>query len=309
MACQSSLLICTSRWELNQKHEESILNKKLKSYSNELPKLYMFYDFCSLGKESCFERIIQRFGRKVVYVVIGDGVEEEQGAKKVSVPRRHLSCHLVFLSLQNAHNWYIFMSSLPLKLLMNVLRTVSTERGKCRLNIKWLFLQTGTHKPKMVGLHRTWTVVHCLQAEKKVECWAIIQNTANTCACSGQHAPFCTHGRHCQVIKASLPEPGCNLRTFQTLLWKALLGGRACLQKYLHPYNTDLLFTMKSPPCVSRDLGEGGLTHSVPIILFTFFYSPSSVILLFPLAKAFSLVYFKGEETTPHSLVLRVCTI
>lgn len=43
--------------------------------------------FCSLGKESCFERIIQRFGRKVVYVVIGDGVEEEQGAKKVSVPR------------------------------------------------------------------------------------------------------------------------------------------------------------------------------------------------------------------------------
>lgn len=42
--------------------------------------------FCSLGKESCFERIIQRFGRKVVYVVIGDGVEEEQGAKKVSVP-------------------------------------------------------------------------------------------------------------------------------------------------------------------------------------------------------------------------------
>lgn len=42
---------------------------------------------CPLGKESCFERIIQRFGRKVVYVVIGDGVEEEQGAKKVSLPR------------------------------------------------------------------------------------------------------------------------------------------------------------------------------------------------------------------------------
>ena len=26
---------------------------------------------------------MQRFGRKVVYVVIGDGVEEEQAAKKV----------------------------------------------------------------------------------------------------------------------------------------------------------------------------------------------------------------------------------
>ncbi|MEQ2208186.1 Eyes absent 1, partial [Xenoophorus captivus] len=35
------------------------------------------------GKESCFERVIQRFGRKVVYIVIGDGVEEEQGSKKV----------------------------------------------------------------------------------------------------------------------------------------------------------------------------------------------------------------------------------
>lgn len=38
---------------------------------------------CCPGKESCFERIMQRFGRKAVYIVIGDGVEEEQGAKKV----------------------------------------------------------------------------------------------------------------------------------------------------------------------------------------------------------------------------------
>lgn len=29
---------------------------------------------------------MQRFGRKVVYVVIGDGVEEEQAAKKVKHP-------------------------------------------------------------------------------------------------------------------------------------------------------------------------------------------------------------------------------
>lgn len=32
---------------------------------------------------------MQRFGRKVVYVVIGDGVEEEQAAKKVMDPQRH----------------------------------------------------------------------------------------------------------------------------------------------------------------------------------------------------------------------------
>lgn len=167
MACQSSLLVCTSRWELNQKHEESILNKKSKSSITELPKLYMFCDFCLLGKESCFERIIQRFGRKVVYVVIGDGVEEEQGAKKVSVRSWHLSCRLTFLSPQNAHDWFIYMCSLPLKLLMNVLRTISRKRGQCRLHMKWLFLKMGTRKPKMVGLHRTRTVV-CLRAEKKV---------------------------------------------------------------------------------------------------------------------------------------------
>lgn len=40
------------------------------------------YTFCS-GKESCFERVTQRFGRRAVYVVIGDGVEEETVAKKV----------------------------------------------------------------------------------------------------------------------------------------------------------------------------------------------------------------------------------
>uniref|UniRef100_A0A8C9Z7B4 Eyes absent homolog n=1 Tax=Sander lucioperca TaxID=283035 RepID=A0A8C9Z7B4_SANLU len=35
------------------------------------------YSATKIGKESCFERVIQRFGRKVVYIVVGDGVEEE----------------------------------------------------------------------------------------------------------------------------------------------------------------------------------------------------------------------------------------
>lgn len=37
------------------------------------------------GKESCFERIISRFGKKVTYVVIGDGRDEEFAAKQVEV--------------------------------------------------------------------------------------------------------------------------------------------------------------------------------------------------------------------------------
>jgi hypothetical protein len=36
------------------------------------------------GKESCFERIVSRFGRKCTYVVVGDGRDEESAAKQVS---------------------------------------------------------------------------------------------------------------------------------------------------------------------------------------------------------------------------------
>jgi hypothetical protein len=35
------------------------------------------------GKESCFERIVSRFGRKCTYVVVGDGQDEEAAAKQV----------------------------------------------------------------------------------------------------------------------------------------------------------------------------------------------------------------------------------
>lgn len=51
------------------------------------------YSATKTGKESCFERIMQRFGRKAVYIVIGDGVEEEQGAKKHDMPFWRISCH------------------------------------------------------------------------------------------------------------------------------------------------------------------------------------------------------------------------
>ena len=42
------------------------------------------YSATKIGKESCFERIIQRFGRNVTYVAVGDGRDEEQAAKVVS---------------------------------------------------------------------------------------------------------------------------------------------------------------------------------------------------------------------------------
>nr|XP_032810817.1 eyes absent homolog 1-like isoform X4 [Petromyzon marinus] len=44
------------------------------------------YSATKIGKESCFERVVSRFGRKVAYVVIGDGQDEEQTSKQVNNP-------------------------------------------------------------------------------------------------------------------------------------------------------------------------------------------------------------------------------
>lgn len=40
-------------------------------------------------KDSCFKRIVTRFGNKCTYVVIGDGNKEEKAAKEVRLPIRN----------------------------------------------------------------------------------------------------------------------------------------------------------------------------------------------------------------------------
>uniref|UniRef100_A0A673MSH5 Eyes absent homolog n=1 Tax=Sinocyclocheilus rhinocerous TaxID=307959 RepID=A0A673MSH5_9TELE len=60
------------------------------------------YSATKIGKESCFERVMQKFGRKVVYVVIGDGVEEEQAAAKHNMPFWRISSHSDLLALHQA---------------------------------------------------------------------------------------------------------------------------------------------------------------------------------------------------------------
>lgn len=39
----------------------------------------------SPGKESCFERIVSRFGTNITYVVVGDGKDEEHAASQVNM--------------------------------------------------------------------------------------------------------------------------------------------------------------------------------------------------------------------------------
>uniref|UniRef100_A0A672HGL6 Eyes absent homolog n=1 Tax=Salarias fasciatus TaxID=181472 RepID=A0A672HGL6_SALFA len=60
------------------------------------------YSATKIGKESCFERIVSRFGKKVTYVVIGDGRDEEFAAKQHNMPFWRISTHGDLVSLHQA---------------------------------------------------------------------------------------------------------------------------------------------------------------------------------------------------------------
>lgn len=66
--------------------------------------LYVITDFVIsfIGKESCFERIVTRFGRKCTYVVIGDGQDEETAAKALNFPFWRITSHSEIAALYNA---------------------------------------------------------------------------------------------------------------------------------------------------------------------------------------------------------------
>ncbi|XP_016964326.1 developmental protein eyes absent isoform X1 [Drosophila biarmipes] len=51
------------------------------------------YSAHKIGHETCYERIVTRFGRKSTYVVIGDGNEEETAAKAMNFPFWRISAH------------------------------------------------------------------------------------------------------------------------------------------------------------------------------------------------------------------------
>ncbi|KFQ91423.1 Eyes absent 3 [Nipponia nippon] len=60
------------------------------------------YSATKIGKESCFERIVSRFGKKVTYVVIGDGRDEEVAAKQHNMPFWRITNHADLMSLHQA---------------------------------------------------------------------------------------------------------------------------------------------------------------------------------------------------------------
>nr|QRF78318.1 Eya [Euperipatoides kanangrensis] len=60
------------------------------------------YSATKIGKESCFERIVSRFGRKCTYVVVGDGRDEEAAAKQLNFPFWRVSGHSDLAALHQA---------------------------------------------------------------------------------------------------------------------------------------------------------------------------------------------------------------
>ncbi|XP_030076130.1 protein phosphatase EYA3 isoform X3 [Microcaecilia unicolor] len=60
------------------------------------------YSATKIGKESCFERIVARFGKRVTYVVIGDGRDEEIAAKQHNMPFWRITNHGDLVSLHQA---------------------------------------------------------------------------------------------------------------------------------------------------------------------------------------------------------------
>ncbi|XP_075928162.1 protein phosphatase EYA1-like isoform X1 [Petromyzon marinus] len=60
------------------------------------------YSATKIGKENCFEQILARFGRKVTYVVVGDGRDEEQAATQHNMPFWRISGHSDLMALHHA---------------------------------------------------------------------------------------------------------------------------------------------------------------------------------------------------------------
>ncbi|UYV65330.1 EYA1 [Cordylochernes scorpioides] len=60
------------------------------------------YSATKIGKESCFERIVARYGRKCTYVVVGDGRDEEAAAKQMGFPFWRVSGHSDLAALHHA---------------------------------------------------------------------------------------------------------------------------------------------------------------------------------------------------------------
>ncbi|KAG5445644.1 Eyes absent 1 [Clonorchis sinensis] len=97
LACKVTERIC-SRWEsvnvvvTTTQLVPTLAKLLLYGLAGAFP-IENIYSATKIGKESCFERIAAKFGRKSTYVVIGDGKEEEDAAKQLHWPFWRINSH------------------------------------------------------------------------------------------------------------------------------------------------------------------------------------------------------------------------
>lgn len=70
----------------------------LQKYASLIPFSFVFVS----GKESCFGRVVARFGRRCTYVVIGDDSDEETAARAHNFPFWRINSHSDTQALYNA---------------------------------------------------------------------------------------------------------------------------------------------------------------------------------------------------------------
>ena len=97
------------------------------------------YSASKVGKEECFERIIQRFGRKCSYVCVGDGKDEEQAAKVLDMP---------FWRINTQSDYIAFLQALDLDYLW--IEQIRSQRHN-NLPFNSLFLQISVFKLKIAS--------------------------------------------------------------------------------------------------------------------------------------------------------------
>ncbi|XP_032233587.1 eyes absent homolog 1 isoform X2 [Nematostella vectensis] len=60
------------------------------------------YSATKIGKEACFERILNRFGKKCTYIVVGDGRDEETASRQMNFPFWRVNTHSDLINLHHA---------------------------------------------------------------------------------------------------------------------------------------------------------------------------------------------------------------
>lgn len=179
-------------------------------------------------------------------------------SKKGECSRRRVLCHFIPPSPPDPQSGIIPTSSVSLKhIIMHVSRTVSSDKGQCRLKYRVIFRTRGVRKPRGHGwlvfmeCSRLWFAVW--EQTRRLSAVAISQNRDTTCAAlMPLSAPTADMAR---LLKPCVTWAGCHLRTLHTSLQKGAASGpelacRTLCWAFFYQ-------NKRSPPCLSWETRKG----------------------------------------------------